>query len=91
MRVAQVSEYRKRLAEFHKSVVENHDPLIIGLPGGEDVVVMSWTDYENLQETMHVLKDSVTMASLLEGRIRVAARESAGKDPAMIFDDVAPH
>ena len=46
MKVAQVSEYRKRLAEFHRGVVENHDPLTIDLPGGEDVVVMSRTDYE---------------------------------------------
>jgi antitoxin YefM len=91
MRVAQVSEYRKRLTEFHRSVVENHDPLIIDLPGGEDVIVMSRTDYENLQETMHVLKDSVTMTSLLEGRIRVKSSESAGNDPATVFNDVAPH
>jgi antitoxin YefM len=91
MRVAQVSEYRKRIAEFHKSVIENHDPLIIDLPGGEDVIVMSRTDYENLQETMHVLKDSVTMTSLLEGRIRVNSSESAGKDPTTVFKDVAPH
>jgi antitoxin YefM len=90
MKVAQVSEYRKRLSEFHRSVVENHDPLIIGLPGGEDVVVMSRTDYENLQETMHVLKDSVTMASLLEGRVRVKAGESAGKDLGAVFADVPP-
>jgi PHD/YefM family antitoxin component YafN of YafNO toxin-antitoxin module len=46
MRVAQVSEYRKRLAKFHRGVAENHDPLIIDLPGGEDIVVMSRTDYE---------------------------------------------
>jgi antitoxin YefM len=91
MRVAQVSEYRKRIAEFHRSVIENHDPLIIDLPGGEDVIVMSRTDYENLQETMHVLKDSVTMTSLLEGRIRAKSGESAGNDPMTIFNDVPPH
>jgi antitoxin YefM len=90
MKVAQISEYRKRLAEFHRRVIENHDPLIIDLPGGEDVVVMSRTDYENLQETMHVLKDAVTMASLLDGRMRVSARESAGKDPGTVFKDVPP-
>jgi PHD/YefM family antitoxin component YafN of YafNO toxin-antitoxin module len=51
---------------------------------------MSRTDYENLQETMHVLKDAVTMASLLDGRMRVSARETAGKDPGTVFGDVPP-
>ncbi len=91
MKVAQISEYRKRLAEFHRRVIEDHDPLIIDLPGGEDVVVMSRTDYENLHETMHVLKDAVTMTSLLDGRIRVSAKEPAGKDPGTVFGDVPPN
>ena len=72
MKVAQVSEYRKRLAEFQRGVAEGHNPLIRDLPGGEDV------------------KDAVTMASLLDGRIRVAARESAGRDPGTVFTDVPP-
>ena len=89
MKVAQISEYRRRLAEFHRTVIENHDPLIINLPGGEDVVVMSRTDYENLHETMHVLKDAVTMTSLINGRIRVSGGESGGKDPGSVFADVS--
>jgi prevent-host-death family protein len=79
MKSLQVSEYRRRLAFYNKSVVDNHDPLIVSLPSRDDVVVVARKDFENLQETIHILKDKVTMASLLAIRVEMAA-ESANRN-----------
>lgn len=89
MRSLQVSEYRKHLSRYNRSVVEDHDPLIIQVPGQDDVVVIARRDIENLQETVYVLKDKTTMASLLESRLEVAERGNSASYRGMdeVFTD----
>jgi len=72
MITAQVSEYRKRLATYHERILLDHDQIRISSKKG-DVVVLPAEDYENLLETIYVLKDKVTMASLLDVRKQVAS------------------
>jgi len=90
MRITNVSEYRKKLSQFNKNVIGNREPLIIRLPEDDDVVVLSRKDYENLQEIVYILKDKVTMASLLAGRKAAAEapEQPYGKDMSSVFSDV---
>jgi prevent-host-death family protein len=87
MKTALVSEYRKRLSAFHQSVLSEHDPLVIKLAGDDDVVILPRSDYENLQETIYILKDKLTMASLLESRVRATGRKKF-KTMQQAFKDV---
>ncbi len=67
MQTAKVSDYRSSLAKYHQRVMEDHDPLRVASRSG-DVVILAADDYENLMETIYVLKDEATMSSLLETR-----------------------
>jgi len=87
MQSAKVSEYRNQLAQLHLKVLQDHDPLRVSGKEG-DVVVIAADDYENLLETIHVLKDEVTMASLLETRKQVAATNVKGSEIQEMFNDL---
>ena len=88
MRTARISEYRSNLSNFHKSVLDNHEALrIVGGARG-DVVVIPASDYENLQETINILKDKATMNSLLENRIDYHNSSVQGQDIQEAFSDV---
>lgn len=89
MKSIQVSEYRKRLSQYNKMVLENHDPLFIKVTGEDDVVILPRKDFENLQETIYILKDKITMASLIEGRTRTKNNTITAqyKDMETVFAD----
>ena len=88
MQTARISEYRSRLSTFHKSVLEDHEPLrIVGGSRG-DVVVLPAEDYEGLQETINILKDRATMNSLLENRVDSLSRTAVGQEFEEAFGDV---
>ena len=88
MRTARISEYRSNLSSYHRSVLEDREPLrIVGGSRG-DVVVIPAKDFETLQDTIDVLKDRATMNSLLENR---AEYHEGGADISEIseaFNDV---
>ncbi len=88
MRTARISEYRSNLSSFHKSVLDNHEPLrIVGGSRG-DVIVVPAGDYESLQETINILKDRATMNSLLENRVDYYNNSVEGQDIHEAFNDV---
>lgn len=88
LKTALVSEYRKKLSEYHKAVLHDHDPLVVKVPGEDDVVILARADYESLEETIYILKDKSTMASLLEGRARQAGQAAPYKEMSEVFRDV---
>jgi len=77
LRTALVSEYRKKLSQYHKSILRDHEPLVIKVPGEDDVVILARSDYESLEETIYILQDKATIASIVEGR----ARNAGGSKP----------
>jgi PHD/YefM family antitoxin component YafN of YafNO toxin-antitoxin module len=87
MLIAKVSEYRSHLSKFHQEIIKHHDPLRIA-GGREDMIVLSSKDYDNLIETLHILKDKVTMESLLETRKKMADNSFKGKKIEAVFDDL---
>ena len=94
METAKISEYRSHLSHYHTKVLENHEPLRITGGTRGDVVVLSSSDFETLQETIHVLKDKATMNSLLESRsdyVDQRSQTAPGKDFQKVFSDVVQH
>lgn len=67
MQVTTYSNFRQNLKAFLDKVFVNHDPLFITRTNGEDVVVLSKTDYESLTETLHLLGNPNNAKRLMDG------------------------
>lgn len=87
MRSAKVSDYRSALGKYHRQVLEDHDPLRVSGRDG-DVVVLAADDFENLQESIYILKDKATMQSLLETRKDMAQGTTPGVEVQDAFKDL---
>ena len=82
-----VSDYKTKLTSYHRRVVDDREILRVS-GDGADVVVLAADDFENLQETIHILKDEATMASLLQTRREIAEGTFQGVTLAEAFDDM---
>lgn len=67
MQITTYSNFRQNLKVFLDNVFVNHDPLFITRTNGEDVVVLSKTDYESLTETLHLLGSPNNAKRLMDG------------------------
>jgi len=61
------SHFRKCLKSFLDKVITNNSPLLVTRPNNMDVVVMSRTDYNSMQETFYLMKSPKNAARLLKG------------------------
>ena len=59
------SELRNNLASYMDEVCDNRAPLFVTRQNARSVVLMSEDDYENLMETVHLLKSPANAARLL--------------------------
>jgi antitoxin YefM len=69
------SELRQKLKARMDKVCADHAPLLVTRQNGEPVVMMSLTEYESLEETLHLLSNPVNADRLL----RSIAQADAGK------------
>jgi antitoxin YefM len=67
MQVATYTAFRQQLKSYLDKVRNNHTPLIVTTTKGEDVVVLSKSDYESMEETVYLLKSPNNAARLLKG------------------------
>ena len=67
MQITTYSNFRQNLKVFLDNVFVNHDPLFVTRTNGEDVVVLSKTDYESLTETLHLLGNPNNAKRLMDG------------------------
>lgn len=67
MDITTYTNFRQNLKSFLDRVFINHSPLFVTRSNGEDVVVLSKSDYESMQETLHLLKSPKNAARLLKG------------------------
>ena len=86
MKTAKVSDYRSHLSSFHKNVIMDHDPLLISGQEG-NVVILPENDYENLVETIYILRDKTTMKSLERIREEMAQNVFSGHELEEVFPD----
>jgi antitoxin YefM len=61
------SIFRQNLKSFMDSVFETSSPLYVKRAKGEDIVVMSKSDYESLTETLYLLNNPKNAARLAQG------------------------
>lgn len=67
MEITTYSNFRQNLKSFLDKVFVDHNPLFITRANGEDVVVLSKSDYESLTETLHLLGNPKNAERLLQG------------------------
>jgi antitoxin YefM len=60
------TELRQNLKKHLDSVCESRAPLVVTRQNGEPVVVLSLTEYESLEETLHLLRAPPNAARLLQ-------------------------
>ncbi len=75
MQITTYSNFRQNLKVFLDNVFVNHDPLFVTRTNGEDVVVLSKTDYESLTETLHLLGNPNVCAVVVIGFHRRSQHE----------------
>jgi len=61
------SDFRQQLKSWLDKVRHDHTPLFVTNAKGEDVVVLSKSDYESMEETFYLLKNPTNAARLLKG------------------------
>jgi antitoxin YefM len=66
MEVTSYSKFRENMKSYLDNVVNDSRPLYVTRTNGEDVVVMSKSDYEGLQETYYLMSSPKNAERLLE-------------------------
>ncbi len=59
------TELRQNLKKHLDRVCESRAPLVVTRQNGEPVVMLSLTEYESLEETLHLLRDPANAERLL--------------------------
>lgn len=67
MQVTSYTNFRQHLKTYLDSVFRDRTPLFITRSNGEDMVVISKSDYESMQETLHLLSSPANARRLDEG------------------------
>ncbi len=66
MEVTTYSKFRENMKSYLDDVVNDSRPLYVTRTNGEDVVVLSKSDYEGLQETYYLMSSPKNAERLLE-------------------------
>ena len=66
MEITTYSNFRQNLKSFLDKVMESNTPLYVKRTKGEDVVVLSKSDYESMEETLYLLSSEKNRTHLLE-------------------------
>jgi antitoxin YefM len=67
MNITTYTNFRQNLKLYLDRVFADRAPLFVTRTNGEDVVVLSKSDYDSMQETFHLLKSPANAARLLKG------------------------
>jgi antitoxin YefM len=67
MQITTYSAFRQQLKSYLDKVRDSHSPLYVTSANGEDVVVISKSDYESMEETFYLLKSPANALRLLNG------------------------
>ncbi len=81
MDIVSYSELRQSLKACMDKVCDDRAPLLVTRQHGEAVVMMSLTEYESLDETLHLLSDPANVQHLRESLAQAEAGEFVEFDP----------
>lgn len=66
MDITTYSNFRQNLKSFLDGVLSSHTPLYVKRAKGEDVVVLSKSDYESMEATLYLLSSDKNRTHLME-------------------------
>lgn len=66
MEITTYTEFRRNMRAYFEKVLNLGKPLFISRPKGNDVVLMSKSEYNSMLETFHLLKSPKNAARLLK-------------------------
>ena len=67
MEITTYSSFRRNLKRFMDWVHDNSAPLYINRKNGDDMVLISKTEFDSIQETLHLLRSPRNAERLYEG------------------------
>lgn len=73
------SDFRQKLKMYLDEVFKNNRPLFVTRTKGENIVVMSESDYESLMETFYLLKSPKNAERLQQAISQYEKREGKSK------------
>ena len=86
MRVTSVTDFRANIASMLDDVVDDHVPLIITRSGKDNVVVVSQSDWEGMQETLYLMSSPANARELLASSAEL--RAGGGVERELIDPDL---
>ncbi len=66
MKITTVTDFRQHMRAYFDKVFDMKVPLFITRPKGDDIVVMSKSEYDSMQETFHLLRSPKNAELLLK-------------------------
>ena len=66
MEVTTLTDFRQNMKSYFEKVLNMSKPLFISRPKGHDMVLMSKSEYESMQETFHLLSSPKNADRLLK-------------------------
>ncbi len=75
MEVTTLTDFRQHMKAYFEKVFEMGQPLFISRPKGNDMVLMSKSEYTSMQETFHLLRSPKNAERLL----KAIEEDKAGK------------
>jgi len=85
MNILTYSEARASLKRVMDEVCEAHAPTVITRVSGEHVVMVSLSDYNGMQETMHLLSSPKNASRLMESIAQLRAGKARERE--MLSDE----
>jgi len=78
-----MTEFRKNMKSFFEQVFSMGKPLFISRPKGRDIVMMSRSEYNSMQETFHLLRSPKNAERLLKA---IEADKAGKAKPRELLD-----
>lgn len=66
MQSISVNQFRDHLKTYIDQSISSHEPVKVTRRGGEDFVVMSYSDWQQEQETLYVLQNQSLMQQIAQ-------------------------
>lgn len=80
MNVISYSDARASLKAVMDDVCDSHEPAVVTRQKGEDVVMLSKTDYDSILETLYLLNSPPNAKRLMESVARIKAGQAQERE-----------
>lgn len=78
-----LTEFRQNIASYFDKVIASRAPLLVTRQGSEALVLIAESEYESMQETLHLLSTPANSERLRESIAQLRRGELIEKDPTL--------